>query len=47
MSSIAAAAAVVAAAAAAVDNEYGVQWRRRGGRSMAVAAFDGDGGGYG
>jgi hypothetical protein len=28
-----------------VDDEDGVQWRRRGGRSMAAAAFDGDGGG--
>jgi hypothetical protein len=28
-----------------VDNRYGVQWRRwgGGGRSMAAAAFDGDG----
>ena len=36
------------AAVAAVDNEDGVQWWQRGGRSMAAAAFDGkDGGGYG
>ena len=32
-------------AVAAVDNEGGVQWWRWGGRSMAVAAFDGDGDG--
>ena len=37
-----------AAAALAVDDEDGVQWRWRGGRSMAVAAFSGVGGeGYG
>ena len=38
----------VVVAMAAVDDEDGVQWRRKGGRSMAVAAFDGNGGrGYG
>jgi hypothetical protein len=31
-------------AVVAVDDEDGVQWRRWGGRSMAVAAFDGGGG---
>ena len=40
--STAAVAAVVAAAV--VDDEYSVQWRRKGGHSMAVAAFDGNGG---
>ena len=37
----------VAAAVAVpvVANEDGVQWWRRGGCSMAAAAFDGDGGG--
>ena len=35
-------------AAAAMDNEDGVQLYRRGGHSMAAAAFDGDSGrGYG
>ena len=28
---------------AAADDEDGVQWLRRGGRSMAVAAFDTNG----
>ncbi len=43
MSSTVAAAMVVAAAA--VDNEDSIQWRLREGRSMAAAAFDGEGGG--
>ena len=30
------------AAVATVDNEDGIQWWRRGGRSMAAAALDGD-----
>jgi hypothetical protein len=45
---VAAAVAAAVAAVAAVDNEDGVQWWRKGGRSMAVAAFDGNSGrGYG
>ena len=40
--------AVAAVAVAVVDDEDGVQLWQRGGRSMAVAAFDRDGcGGYG
>ena len=35
----------VSVAVAAVDDEDGVQWWQRGGRSMAVAAFDGNGSG--
>jgi len=31
--------------AATVDDEDGFQWWRRGGRTMATAAFDGNGGG--
>jgi hypothetical protein len=43
---VAAVAAVAAgAAAAAAADEDGIQWLRRGGRSMVVAAFDGDSGG--
>ena len=38
-------AAAVMVAAVAVDNEDGVQWQLREGRSMAAAAFDGEGGG--
>jgi opacity protein-like surface antigen len=38
-------AVAAAAAAAAVKDEDDVQWWRRGGRSMAAEAFDGDGGG--
>ena len=45
---VAVAAAVAAVAVvAAVEDEDSVQWWRRGGHSMAVAAFDGNGcGGY-
>ena len=45
MSLTAAAAAAAVAVAVAVKDEDDVQWWRRGGRSMAVEAFDGDGGG--
>jgi hypothetical protein len=38
-------AAVTVAAVAAMDNEDGIQWRRWGGRSMAVAAFNSNGNG--
>ncbi len=46
----AAVAAVVAmaalAAVVAVDNDDGIEWWRWGGRSMAAAAFGGNGDGY-
>jgi hypothetical protein len=42
------AAVVAVVAPVAVDDEDGVQWRRRGGHSMTAAAFDSNGaGGYG
>jgi hypothetical protein len=37
------AATAVTAAAAAVDDEEGIQWQQWGGRSMAAAAFNGNG----